>query len=104
MPIWRDSPAVSPGRNQRGFAGRLDVVSEKAHYLPGIGQQNRDGWGYFLTDGLGSVRQLTDESGTVTYAASYDPYGNLFEQFPIPNSQPPVIPGNKLRVIIGGTC
>jgi len=46
-------------------------------YLPGLGQQTGAGdWQYFLTDGLGSVRQLTDSQGDVTYAASYDPYGN----------------------------
>jgi RHS repeat-associated protein len=32
---------------------------------------------YFLGDALGSVRQLTDQSGQVTYAKSYDPYGNV---------------------------
>ncbi len=30
---------------------------------------------YFLTDALGSVRQLTNASGAVTMAKSYDPYG-----------------------------
>lgn len=30
---------------------------------------------YFLTDGLGSVRQLVDRNGTVTLAKSYQPYG-----------------------------
>jgi RHS repeat-associated protein len=29
---------------------------------------------------LGSVRQMTDSSGTPTYAASYDPYGNPLDQ------------------------
>ncbi|MEW6093472.1 MAG: hypothetical protein AB1531_05855, partial [Chloroflexota bacterium] len=32
---------------------------------------------YFLGDALGSVRQLIDETGAVTYAASYTPYGEL---------------------------
>jgi RHS repeat-associated protein len=32
---------------------------------------------YFLGDVLGSVRQLTDETGVVTYAASYTPYGEV---------------------------
>ncbi len=30
---------------------------------------------YFLDDALGSVRQMTSASGTVTYASAYDPYG-----------------------------
>jgi RHS repeat-associated protein len=30
---------------------------------------------YFLTDGLGSVRQLVDSNGSVTLAKSYQPYG-----------------------------
>ena len=30
---------------------------------------------YILADALGSVRQLTDASGTITYARAYDPYG-----------------------------
>jgi hypothetical protein len=30
---------------------------------------------YFLGDALGSVRQLTNASGAITYARTYDPYG-----------------------------
>jgi len=30
---------------------------------------------YFLGDALGSVRQMTDQAGAITYAAAYDPYG-----------------------------
>jgi len=30
---------------------------------------------YFLTDGLGSVRQLVDSAGNITLAKSYQPYG-----------------------------
>jgi RHS repeat-associated protein len=32
---------------------------------------------FFLSDALGSVRQLIDDSGVVTYAASYNPYGEV---------------------------
>jgi RHS repeat-associated protein len=32
---------------------------------------------YFLGDALGSVRQLTNSAGAVTYAASYSPYGEV---------------------------
>ena len=40
-----------------------------------IGQQHNGDWGYFDYDVLGSVRQMTDLSGVLNYAASYDPYG-----------------------------
>jgi hypothetical protein len=32
---------------------------------------------YFLTDALGSVRQLTNSQGDITLANAYDPYGVL---------------------------
>src|SRR5690606_38597614 len=32
---------------------------------------------YFITDALGSVRQLTHESSAVLMTQSYDPYGNV---------------------------
>lgn len=32
---------------------------------------------YILGDALGSVRQLTNSTGTVTLAKSYDPYGTV---------------------------
>ena len=32
---------------------------------------------YYLTDALGSVRQLTDSTGAVTFAQTYDPYGTV---------------------------
>ena len=43
-----------------------------------IAQQNTTGTDYFLADALGSVRQLTDESGAVTLAQSYTPYGEAY--------------------------
>jgi RHS repeat-associated protein len=30
---------------------------------------------YFLGDALGSVRQMTDQAGAITFAQTYDPYG-----------------------------
>ena len=33
--------------------------------------------GYFLPDALGSVRQMVDQSGALSLAKSYDPYGNV---------------------------
>jgi len=32
---------------------------------------------FFLTDALGSVRQLTDSTGAVTFAQGYAPYGTV---------------------------
>jgi len=32
---------------------------------------------YFLGDALGSVRQLTDSTGAVTFAQGYAPYGTV---------------------------
>jgi RHS repeat-associated protein len=47
-------------------------------YLYGVsrlGEEQPGGWLYHLGDALGSVRQLTDESGGVVLAKSYEPYG-----------------------------
>jgi RHS repeat-associated protein len=32
---------------------------------------------YFLSDALGSVRQMTDQAGAITFAQTYDPYGTV---------------------------
>jgi YD repeat-containing protein len=62
--------------------GGIDVmgqVTSDGHttlYQPGIGQQRDGQWAYFGHDALGSVRQLTDASGNVTYGQDFDPYGN----------------------------
>src|SRR5450432_3868681 len=56
----------------------------ETRYLVGdggvIGQQQDTTWSYFGYDGLGSVRQLTDGTGTLRYSANYDPYGVPFYQ------------------------
>lgn len=46
-------------------------------YIYGVGRiaQVNTGTEYFLGDALGSVRQLTNTSGAITYARAYDPYG-----------------------------
>jgi RHS repeat-associated protein len=60
--------------------GLTQVLSDGANtYLYGnsrIAQENTT-TEYFLADALGSVRQLADESGAVTYAVSYSPYGEI---------------------------
>jgi RHS repeat-associated protein len=59
--------------------GLTQVLSdETTTYTYGLGrisQQSGNTPEYFLGDALGSVRQLTSQSGQVTYAQSYDPYG-----------------------------
>jgi len=45
-------------------------------YRGDAGEQKPDGsWSYYSKDGLGSIRQLSNATGQVTYAADYDPYG-----------------------------
>ena len=41
---------------------------------PGTGTPDTE---YFLSDALGSVRKLTDSADSVTYSASYSPYGEV---------------------------
>lgn len=58
--------------------GLPQVLSDGTNtYTYGIGRISQSGTEteYFLGDALGSVRQLTSQSGTVTYAAAYNPYG-----------------------------
>ena len=48
--------------------------NDRIAQLPANDPQKAD---YFLGDALGSIRQMADESGTVVYTASYDPYGEV---------------------------
>ena len=59
-------------------AGLTQVLSDGTNtYTYGLGRisQTSTTTEYFLGDALGSVRQLTNTAGEVTYAKSYDPYG-----------------------------
>ncbi len=38
-------------------------------------------WAYPLADALGSVRQWTDDEGSVTYAVGYEPFGDVLWQY-----------------------
>jgi RHS repeat-associated protein len=62
-------------------AGLTQVLSDGTNaYLYGlnrIGEQQPGGFVYHLPDALGSVRQLTNASGAVTLARSYEPYGSV---------------------------
>jgi hypothetical protein len=63
--------------------GLTQALSDGTHnYLCGDGRLAQLDTGtleteYFLTDALGSVRQLTDSDGVVTLARTYDPYGTV---------------------------
>ncbi len=61
-------------------AGLTQVLDDGAvSYLYGldrIAQVDGSNADYFLGDALGSVRQLTDDNGTVTLGQSYEPYGS----------------------------
>ncbi len=48
------------------------------HGLDLVAQSDGSTTEYFERDGLESVRQLTDESGQVLYAQTFDPYGNVY--------------------------
>lgn len=53
---------------------------ESIFYLYGhdlLAEESSSGWAWHLGDGLGSVRQLTDDSGQVTLAQGYTPFGVL---------------------------
>jgi RHS repeat-associated protein len=60
--------------------GLTQVLADGTNtYLYGgsrIGEQQPGGWQYHLGDALGSVRQLTSATGTVTLAQSYEPFGS----------------------------
>jgi RHS repeat-associated protein len=52
-----------------------DGTNDYLYGLDRIAQVNGSGTEYYLTDALGSVWQLTDSTGAVTLARSYQPFG-----------------------------
>jgi len=61
-------------------SGLTQVLDDGTNtYVYGLGRIAQTGTTteYFLGDALGSVRQLTNSTGTVTLAKSYDPYGTV---------------------------
>ncbi len=91
-------PSVAAGYSYNGMGDRLrETIGEQTttfamDYNTGLTQVLNDGTNnyiygneriaqvntgteYFLGDALGSVRQLTNNNGAVTYASAYDPYG-----------------------------
>lgn len=62
-------------------SGLTQVLSDGANtYLGGLGFTNTSGMQYYLSDALGSARQITNAAGALTFAQSFDPYGNLLEE------------------------
>jgi len=60
--------------------GLTQVLNDGTNtYTYGLGRisQTNTVTEYFLGDALGSVRQLTNASGVITYAKAYDPYGTV---------------------------
>jgi len=57
-----------------------DGTTSYLYGLGRIGQQGAD-WAYHLPDALGSVRQLADAAGVVSYAQSFEPYGEALAAF-----------------------
>lgn len=58
--------------------GLTQALSDDTNtYICGVGRiaQVNTQTEHFLGDALGSVRQLTDANGAITYARAYDPYG-----------------------------
>jgi YD repeat-containing protein len=45
-----------------------------------IAEFGAEGWGYHLRDGMGSLRQVADESGMVTLSRAYKPFGGILQQ------------------------
>lgn len=52
-----------------------DGTNTYVYGIDSIAQVNGTVLAYFLTDGLGSVRQLVDSNGNIILAKSYQPYG-----------------------------
>ena len=69
---------LNPSTTLRAGAGLTQVLADDTiTYLYGNGRiaQHKLTTEYFLSDALGSVRQLTDPTGEVTLTQSYAPYG-----------------------------
>jgi RHS repeat-associated protein len=56
---------------------------------------------WFLTDNLGSIRQVVDSSGTSLDAITYDPYGNIENQTNSANAPRLLYAGGEQDAILG---
>jgi RHS repeat-associated protein len=70
------SPRVNGGEYQHSYIYGLDAALELRQYLNGVGSILTQQM-YFVHDGHGSVRAVTDQNGAVTDTYDYDAFGVL---------------------------
>ncbi len=72
---------MNPSQRNIIFAHVIQVLSDGTNnYVYGyarLAQVNDAETGYFLTDALGSVRQVTDATRAIPLVCSYSPYGEM---------------------------
>ncbi len=64
----------------RDPGGANEETISYLHGLDLVGQSNGSSLEYFAYDGLGSVRQVIDHSGTAKMSQTFDPYGSLYNR------------------------
>ncbi len=69
------------------FAGKIELLqattgANTTTYLNGVAQIGEFGTqtSYYLVDGVGSVRQVVDQAGSIVFARWYDPFGQIIKQ------------------------
>ena len=65
-------------------SGLTQVLTDgTSAYLYGLGRIGQQGaeWAYHLPDALGSIRQLAETTGTVSYAQNFEPFGESLGAF-----------------------
>jgi RHS repeat-associated protein len=70
---------MNGGEYQHSYIYGLDAALELRQYLNGVGSILTQQM-YFVHDGHGSVRAVTDQNGAVTDTYDYDAFGNLIHQ------------------------
>jgi len=80
-----------------------DGTNSYTYGLGRISQQSGNTPEYFLGDALGSVRQLTDQAGAITYSKGYDPYGVVHKPV-VYQVLHMVIPGSSRISAVLHTC
>jgi RHS repeat-associated protein len=73
------SPRMNGGEYQHSYIYGLDAALELRQYLNGVGSILTQQM-YFVHDGHGSVRAVTDQNGAVTDTYDYDAFGVLIHQ------------------------
>src|SRR5246500_551450 len=73
------SPRVNGTESQQSYIYGLDAALELRSHYDGVGN-NLTQQMYFVHDGHGSVRAITDQNGAVTDTYDYDAFGVLIHQ------------------------